>query len=77
MNNDRLYTDFVRRWNEVVDLPPQTVGPFTSFYKQTVPLFKTAPWRFIIPLSIVLILGALFVSEITAVGLTSFLQTAF
>ena len=40
---DKIYTNFVKRWEEVTDLPPQTLGPFTSSYKDLVHGSKSMP----------------------------------
>lgn len=55
---DALYNKFVKRWEEVTDLPPQTVGPLTPYYKAITKRLKIMPWP-------VLVIGSLF----TVVGL--------
>ena len=42
--NDTLYAKFVKRWEEVTDLPPQTLGPLTPWYKKAVVRLKVMPW---------------------------------
>lgn len=37
------YKNFVKRWEEVVDLPVQTIGPFTPAYKALVKRLKVMP----------------------------------
>ncbi len=51
--NDTVYQKFVARWEEVMDLPPQRLGPLTPYYKRFVPYLKVMP----LPL---LVLGSLF-----------------
>lgn len=51
--NDAVYQKFVSRWEEVMDLPPQRLGPLTPYYKRMVPYLKVMP----LPL---LVLGSLF-----------------
>jgi len=77
MNSDPLYQKFVAKWEEVTDLPPQTVGPLTPFYKRTVPLFKVAPWRILAPLSLFLALAIALGFEVTVVQIATLLQRGF
>jgi len=51
------YHKFVSRWKETMDLPPQTVGPFTGFYKQITHWLKIMPMPTLIVLSIFLVVG--------------------
>ncbi|MCL4360414.1 hypothetical protein M1555_04165 [Patescibacteria group bacterium] len=48
---DALYEKFVRRWEEVIDLPPQTLGPFTAHYKTVTRHFKVMPWPLLVLLA--------------------------
>jgi len=41
-----LFGQVVKRWEEVTDLPPQTVGPFTPYYKMVTKRLKVMPWIF-------------------------------
>lgn len=77
MSDDALYQKFLQRWEEVTELPPQKVGPLTPVYKLTVPFFKTAPWRVLIPLSVVLVVFAAVLFEVTAAQVASVLQRGF
>lgn len=77
MKSDALYQKFVQKWDEVTELPPQTVGPFTPVYKRTVPFFKVAPWRFLVPLSFVLAAGVALILQVTAVQIATLLQRGF
>jgi hypothetical protein len=74
---DTTYRRFVKRWEEVTDLPPQTVGPFTPYYKRAVRHLKIMPWPALVAAAIVAV-GALYLvigSAITIV--TSILQRGF
>ncbi len=75
--NTHMYRRFVKRWEEVVDLPVQTVGPFTSLYKILVKRLKVMPLAALIVCSLLLVVGLylLFGSAITI--LTSILQKGF
>ena len=52
---DALYEKFLKRWEEVTDLPPQRLGPFTSLYKVITKRLKIMPWPALILLSIVVV----------------------
>lgn len=71
------YQKFVTRWQEVTDLPPQTVGPLTPYYKALTKRLKVMPWPALVivasfvVLSLYLIIG----SAITLV--VSLLQKGF
>lgn len=77
MKPDPLYEKFIQKWEEVTEMPPQTVGPLTPVYKKTVPLLKIAPWRILIPLAFVVIAGLFLMLQITAAQITSILQRGF
>lgn len=74
---DALYHKFVKRWEEVTDLPPQTVGPLTPYYKDAVRRLKVMPWPVLVVGSLVTVIGlyVFFGSAITI--LTSILQKGF
>ena len=71
------YQKFVRRWEDVTDLPPQTVGPFTPYYKWLARRLKIMPWPLLIFCSFLFALGlyVFFGSAITL--LVSLLQRGF
>lgn len=77
MNKDTTYKKFVARWEEVVDLPVQTLGPFTPLYKRVVRQLKTMPFVPLIFLAsgIVFLLYFLFGPAITRI--VSVLQKGF
>ena len=77
MKNNQLYHNFVAKWEEVTELPPQTVGPLTPVYKRAAPLLKVAPWRFIVPLSFIIACAVALVLEVTAVQVATLLQRGF
>lgn len=51
------YQKFVRRWEEVTDLPPQTLGPLTPYYKALVARLKVMPWPLLVLVSLVTVVG--------------------
>jgi len=75
--SDITYKKFVKRWEEVTDLPPQTVGPLTPYYKALTRRLKVMPWPALVAgsLVIVLVLYLLLGSAITL--LVSLLQRGF
>ena len=71
------YQKFVKRWEEVTDLPPQTVGPLTPIYKSLARRLKVMPWPALVVGSLVIVIGlyVLIGSAITLV--VSLLQKGF
>ena len=71
------YKKFVKRWEEVTDLPPQTVGPLTPFYKAIVRRLKVMPWPALVFCSLIVVIG-LYVFVGSAITLlVSILQKGF
>jgi hypothetical protein len=75
--SDVTYQKFVKRWEEVTDIPPQTLGPLTGVYKQLTKRLKVMPWPWFVIAGIgfVLMLYVLIGSTITM--LTTILQNSF
>lgn len=71
------YQKFVKRWEEVTDLPPQTVGPFTPFYKALVRRIKVMPWPALVLCSFVLVIGLYLLLGSAVTLLVSLLQRGF
>lgn len=73
----KTYAKFVSHWEQVTDLPPQSFGVFTPWYKAVTKRLKIMPWPLLLGLAIVfaLILFLLFGSSV--VSLTSILQRGF
>jgi hypothetical protein len=74
---DALYERFQKKWDETTDLPPQTVGPLTPYYKMVTKRLKVMPLPLLILLSIVLIIALFFVFGTGITFLTSILQRGF
>lgn len=74
---DATYELFVKRWKEVTDLPPQSVGPLTPLYKWFTRRFKVMPWPwfFVAGLMLALVLYTVFGSAISFIVTT--LQRGF
>lgn len=74
---DTTYQKFVRRWEEVTEVPPQTLGPLTPYYKLITRRLKVMPWPLLLlgALGIVALLYFLVGPAITR--LTTILQRGF
>ncbi len=68
---------FVKRWEEVVEIPPQTLGPLTRVYKSATKRLKIMPWPWFVggSICIALILYLVFGSAVT--GIVTLLQRGF
>lgn len=75
--NGDMYKKFQKRWEETMDLPPQTIGPLTPLYKELTKRLKVMPWPafFIVAVCVVGGLYLLFGNGITL--LVSILQRGF
>lgn len=74
---DAAYQKFVARWEEVMELPPQRLGPFTGIYKRVIPSLKIMPWPLLV-ICALLVVGALYILIGSAITLlTTLLQRGF
>lgn len=71
------YQKFVKRWEEVTDLPPQSVGPFTPLYKAIVRRLKVMPWPILVLSSLVVVIGLYLLIGSAITLLVSILQRGF
>jgi len=53
--NTTKYNQFVARWKETTELPPQRVGLLTGVYKRTTHRLKTMPMPTLIVISCLLV----------------------
>lgn len=74
---NKLYKNYLTRWQEVTELSPQTVGILTPLYKKAVPYLKVSPWKLVVPLSFVLAVVIALVMEASILQITSLLQKGF
>jgi hypothetical protein len=72
-----LYHRFVKRWEEVTDLPPQTVGPLTPYYKAITRRLKVMPWPVLVLCSLLLVIGLYLLLGSAITLLVSLLQRGF
>ncbi len=75
--SDVLYEKLVKHWEEVTELPPQRVGPFTPFYKEITKRLKVMPWPAITIVSILFVFGIYLVFGSDIATLVSVLQRGF
>lgn len=71
------YQKFVARWEEVVDLPPQTLGPLTPVYKALIRRLKVMPWPYFVAVSAVAVVGLYLIIGTAITFLVSILQRGF
>ena len=78
MNKDKDFLSRLRRRQlEVSSIPQQNLGIATSYYKTASSYLKVAPWKIIIPTSIVGILAFRLLSGLPLTHLTTLLQEGF
>lgn len=75
--SDTTYRRFVKRWEEVMDLPPQTVGPLTPVYKMITRHLKVMPWPLLVVLSVMCVVLLYFILGSAITLLVSLLQRGF
>ena len=74
---DQFYERFQKKWVETTDLPPQTVGPFTPYYKMVTKRLKVMPMPILFLISMGLIIVLFFILGSGITFLTSILQRGF
>ena len=75
--SDHFYQKFVKRWEEVTDLPPQTLGPLTPYYKGIVKRLKVMPWLPLVVVSLSVVIGLYLLIGGAITFLVSILQRGF
>lgn len=71
------YQKFVKRWEEVTDLPPQTVGPLTPYYKAITRRLKVMPWPLLVTTAVLFVLGMYLLLGSAVTFIVSLLQKGF
>ncbi|OGG01624.1 hypothetical protein A2Z33_07605 [Candidatus Gottesmanbacteria bacterium RBG_16_52_11] len=71
------YQKFVDRWQEVMRLPVQQVGPLTPLYKFLVRRLKVMPWPALVAVSAALAVGLYLTFGAAISLLVSVLQRGF
>lgn len=74
---DATYQKFVARWEEVMDLPPQTLGPLTPFYKALIRRLKVMPWPYFVLTAAGFVLALYFLIGSAITLLVTLLQRGF
>jgi hypothetical protein len=72
-----IYQKFVKRWDEVTELPTQTMGPLTPLYKQVTRRLKVMPWPWLIIVAIALVVAVFFLVGSAVTFLVTILQRGF
>lgn len=75
--SDVIYKKFVKRWEEVTDLPPTRLGPFTPLYKTIVKRLKVMPGPALILVAVVLTILLYLILGTAITFLVSILQRGF
>ena len=71
------YQKFLKRFEEVTDLPPQTLGPLTPVYKSIVRRLKVMPLPWFVVASLLLVLALYYIVGSTVTFIVSLLQRGF
>lgn len=71
------YKRFVKRWEEVMDLPPQTLGPLTPYYKSITKRLKVMPWPLLVLGSVFIVIGIYALIGSSVIFVVSLLQKGF
>lgn len=71
------YKKFLTRWEEVVDLPPQTLGPLTPVYKILIRRLKVMPWPYFVVTAVGIVVGLYVLVGSAITLLVSILQRGF
>jgi len=74
---DALYERFQKKWDETTDLPPQTVGLLTPYYKMVTKRLKVMPIPVLVLISVILIITLFFIFGQGVTFITSILQRGF
>lgn len=75
--SDATYQKFVKRLEEVTELPPQTLGPLTGIYKQFARRLKVMPWPWFIGVSFLVAVAFYIVFGSAIATLFTILQRGF
>jgi len=68
---------FLDRWKETTDIPMQTVGPLTPYYKEVTKRLKVMPIPVLIAVSIIIVGSLIYLFDSSITKLVSLLQRGF
>lgn len=74
---DHTYQKFVQRWEEVTDIPPQRLGPFTNIYKFVTKKLKVMPWPWYVIAAIGMAVGLYWLFGTSVSTIVTLLQRGF
>lgn len=72
-----FYHKFLKRWEDVIDLPPTNLGRATPYYKMISRRLKVMPWPVLVIGSLFLVIGIYFFIGPTITFIVSILQKGF
>lgn len=75
--NRNIQQAFLNRWQEATEIPPQTIGPLTPLYKEVTKRLKRIPFPVLIGVSIIVVLGILYILGASITTYVSLLQRGF
>lgn len=52
---DKTYENIITRWQQVIEIPPQELGPFTTYFKMISSRLKVMPWILFLLCSLLLV----------------------
>lgn len=71
------FENFLRRWEEVTELPPQQFGRLTNVYKMVTGRIKTMPWLAFFAVSALVVGSVYLLLGSTIVWIVTLLQRGF
>ncbi len=74
---DAVYEKFVHRWEQTTQLPTQTMGPLTPYYKMVTKRLKIFPWPLLFIAGIAFVVGLYILIGSGIAPITSILQRGF
>lgn len=74
---DATYQKFVKRWEEVIEIPPQSLGPLTQIYKRVTKHLKVKPWPWFVGVSFLVAVGLYLIFGPAVSVIVTLLQRGF
>lgn len=75
--SDKVFDHIVSRWEQIIELEPQNVGPFTPLYKIITKRLKVMPWALLMGMSIVIVVLLFFFFGSSIIYIVETLQRGF
>lgn len=77
MMSDKVFDHIVSKWETIIELEPQKVGPFTPLYKIVTKRLKVMPWTLLICMSVVVVTLLFFFFGSSIIYIVETLQRGF